>query len=119
MSKRLDILVDKLVVHALALPEAHEDFPWGERVAKVRSKVFVFFGRDGKAARLSVKLPHSAPFALDLSCAAPMGYGLGRSGWVTVTLTRGDEAPLNHLKGWVEESYRAVAPKKLAVLIGP
>ena len=118
MSKRLDTLIDKLAAHALALPEAHEDFPWGERVAKVRKKVFVFFGREEMAVRFSVKLPHSAPFALDLSCAAPTGYGLGRSGWVTVTLASGDEAPLNQLKSWIDESYRAVAPRKLAAQIG-
>jgi predicted DNA-binding protein (MmcQ/YjbR family) len=31
---------------ALGLPGAHEDFPWGGSVAKVRGKVFVFLGRD-------------------------------------------------------------------------
>ena len=118
MSKRLDALTDKLAAHALALPEAHEDFPWGERVAKVGKKVFVFFGHEEKAARFSVKLPHSAPFALDLPCALPTGYGLGRSGWVTVTLARGDEVALDQLRSWIDESYRAVAPKKLSARIG-
>ena len=34
-----------LRTYALTFPEAHEDFPWGERVVKVRDKVFVFLGR--------------------------------------------------------------------------
>lgn len=29
---------------ALTLPEAYEDHPWGESVAKVHKKVFAFFG---------------------------------------------------------------------------
>ena len=40
-------------------------------------------------------------------------YGMGRSGWVTDSLTRAGELPPALLKGWIEESYRAVAPKKL------
>ena len=54
---------------ALALPEATEDFPWGERVAKVNKKVFVFLGVDpvpGGEMSLSVKLPESGEEALDL-----------------------------------------------------
>ena len=34
----------RLVKYALAFPEAWEDHPWGENVAKVRKKVFAFFG---------------------------------------------------------------------------
>jgi hypothetical protein len=33
-----------LRTYALTFPEAREDFPWGERVVKVREKVFVFLG---------------------------------------------------------------------------
>jgi predicted DNA-binding protein (MmcQ/YjbR family) len=29
---------------ALGLPEAVEEFPWGDRVVKVRKKIFVFLG---------------------------------------------------------------------------
>ena len=32
--------------YALSFPGATEDFPWGERVAKVKGKVFVFLGGD-------------------------------------------------------------------------
>src|SRR5512132_3134897 len=54
---------------ALSLPGATEDFPWGERVAKVNGKVFVFLGADpvaGGEMRFSVKLPASAEEALEL-----------------------------------------------------
>ena len=103
--------------HALAYPEAHEDFPWGERVVKVRGKVFLFLGRPESGLSLSVKLPGSASFALGLAFASPTGYGLGKSGWVTARFGPREKPPLELLRHWIDESYRAVAPKKLAAAI--
>ena len=100
--------------HALSFPEAREDFPWGERVVKVASKVFVFLGRAEGGLSMSVKLPGSATFALGLPFASPTGYGLGRSGWVTARFEAGEKPPVDLLKRWIDESYRAVAPKRLA-----
>ena len=44
---------------------------------------------------------------------SPTGYGLGRGGWVTSAFEPGDDPPVDILCDWIEESYRAVAPKKL------
>jgi predicted DNA-binding protein (MmcQ/YjbR family) len=104
---------------ALRLPEATEDFPWGERVAKVGGKVFVFLGttsRDGSFG-LSVKLPLSKDAALDLPFTKPTGYGLGKAGWVSASFGAKDRAPVEVLKAWIEESYRAVATKKLVAVL--
>jgi predicted DNA-binding protein (MmcQ/YjbR family) len=98
---------------ALGFPEAREDFPWGERVAKVRDKVFVFLGRDDEDLGLTVKLPSSGLMALGLPFASPTGYGLGKSGWVTARFTAKDKPPVEMLRKWIDESYRAVAPKEL------
>ena len=62
---------------------------------------------------LSVKLPTSATMALGLPFASPTGYGLARGGWVTARFGGGHKPSLPMLKAWIEESYRAVAPKKL------
>ena len=113
---RLEIVSRALREYALSLPEATEDFPWGERVAKVKGKVFVFLGTDpvpGGPMGLSVKLPESGQDALDLPFAKPTGYGLGKSGWVSATFEAKDHPPVDILKGWIRESYRAVAPRKL------
>jgi predicted DNA-binding protein (MmcQ/YjbR family) len=98
---------------ALGFPEAREDFPWGERVVKVKDKVFVFLGRDDEDLGVTVKLPSSGLLALGLPFASPTGYGLGKSGWVTARFTAKDKPPLDVLRKWIDESYRAVAPKEL------
>src|SRR5438045_3887097 len=84
---------------ALSLPETHEDFPWGERVVKVKKKVFVFMGHEeSKEFGLSVKLPETGQAALSLPHTQPTGYGLGKSGWVSATFPRGEEPPIDLLK---------------------
>jgi predicted DNA-binding protein (MmcQ/YjbR family) len=108
---------EALCRYALSLPGAREDFPWGHRVAKVNKKIFVTFGNDERAFSMSVKLPRSAELALTLSFSEPTGYGLGKSGWVTARFTAKEAPPLALLRAWIDESYRAVAPKKLAAAL--
>lgn len=100
---------------ALAYPEASEDFPWGDRVIKVRGKVFVFMGRDDGDAGvgIGVKLPESRDEALTFPFVTPSGYGLGRHGWVHASVPLDVEPPVEILSDWIDESYRAVAPKRL------
>ena len=80
-----------LLAFALALPEAWEDHPWGESVAKVGKKVFVFFGMPDvdEGPRFTVKLRESHEEASALGWTADPGYGLGRGGWLTVNAPRG------------------------------
>jgi predicted DNA-binding protein (MmcQ/YjbR family) len=98
---------------ALGYPGAYEEFPWGERVVKVKGKVFVFLGRDEGGLSVSVKLPQSRLMALGLPFATPTGYGLGKSGWVSVQIGPREKPPMDLMRAWIDESYRAVAPKKL------
>ena len=102
---------------ALSYPETHEDFPWGHRALKVRGKAFVFMSKDEPGLSLSVKLPASAEGALQFPFCEPTHYGLGRSGWVTATFGPKDRPPLDVLRSWIDESYRAVAPKKLVAAL--
>ena len=103
---------------ALRYPNTREDFPWGERVIKVGKKVFVFLGQeDEKGCGMSVKLPESCGAALSLPFAEPTAYGLGDRGWVTVRFGPKDRVPIDLLCRWIDESYRAVAPKKLVAAV--
>ena len=99
---------------ALRYPEAREDFPWGERAIKVRKKIFACVNRteDG-GSRVTMKLPESSLEALVLPFTEPTHYGMGKHGWVTSTFGPDEELPLDLLVDWIDESYRAIAPKKL------
>ena len=108
---------DALRAHGLAFPEAGEDFPWGHTALKVRGKTFAWLDETEGALSLTVKLPVSRDFAETFDFAEPAGYGLGRSGWISCRFANGDGADLDLLKRWIAESYRAVAPKKLAALV--
>jgi predicted DNA-binding protein (MmcQ/YjbR family) len=99
---------------ALSYPETHEDFPWGDRLIKVRNKVFVFMYAGDNGFWITVKLPASHPAALMEPFAAPAGYGLGRAGWVTCSFSPEEDPPIGVLREWVDESFRAVAPKALS-----
>ena len=99
--------------HALGYPEAYEEFPWGERVIKVNKKIFVFLHGDAKTLRVTTKLPLSYGAALLAPFSKPTGYGLGKSGWVTASFSGREHMPYDVLQSWIEESYRAVAPKRL------
>jgi predicted DNA-binding protein (MmcQ/YjbR family) len=106
---------------AMAFPGATEDFPWGHPAYKVAGKkAFLFLGEyEPGALSVSMKLPYRAEEALQLKYAKPTGYGLGRSGWVTFTFGPKAKAPLAKLCDYLDESWRAVAPKKIAAAHPP
>jgi predicted DNA-binding protein (MmcQ/YjbR family) len=116
MSKKLFALQERLRRFALTFPEAAEDHPWGHIAVKARKKAFVFMsGEDLHEGKLSmtVKLPVSGEMALTLPCVERAGYGLGKSGWVTARLGPKDKVDPAMLEEWIEQSYRAVAPRTL------
>ena len=65
--------------------------------------------------RFTVKLRESHEEASALGWTADPGYGLGRGGWLTVNAP--EDAPMDLLQSWILESYRAVAPKRLAATL--
>ena len=107
----------RLRARALKYPEATEDFPWGERAIKVRGKAFLFLRAEGTSVSFSVKLPHSAAEALELPYTNRLPYGLGKHGWVTAEVDGSRDAPVATFEAWLEESYRAVAPKRLVAAL--
>jgi predicted DNA-binding protein (MmcQ/YjbR family) len=103
----------ELRAYALGFPGAYEEFPWGERAIKVKKKIFVFMSNNEAVLSLTTKLPASKGEALSMDFTEPTHYGLGKSGWVTSSFAAGMKPPMEYLRDWIEESYRAVAPKTL------
>lgn len=106
-------------VHAQALgyPEAYEELPWGHPAIKVKKKVFLFCSALGSASpTMSIKLTTSRERVLELRGVEPMGYGLGKHGWCS--LSDLGVLPVDQLLDLVDESYRAIAPKTLVRGLG-
>ncbi len=100
------------------LPEAErvDIEAWGdEPTFRVNGKNFVF--TDPLAHQLTVKLPTDEAAAVVATDAhvVPAGYGLGRHGWVTLTLdAKVDGERWQQVEEWVRTSYTLVAPRRLA-----
>jgi predicted DNA-binding protein (MmcQ/YjbR family) len=88
---------------------------------KVKGKMFATFGGaegDSKEFSMTVKLPVSGEMALTLPWVESTGYGLGKSGWVTARVREAKDIDLETMKGWIGQSYRAVAPRGLVKTLG-
>jgi predicted DNA-binding protein (MmcQ/YjbR family) len=98
----------------LAYPGAHHKAPWpGHFDLAVNDKTFAYLSLPGEPLSIGVKLPRSNGLALALPFCVPTAYGLGKSGWVTAKVPADEDAPEGMFLEWLEESYRAQAPKKL------
>lgn len=109
-----DDVLRSLRAFGLAYPGAHTKSPWpGHLDLAVADKTFAYLSLEGEPLRASCKLPESSAAALMLPFVEPTGYGLGKSGWVTATFPEDATPPLPVLQEWIDESYRAQAPKRL------
>ncbi len=102
---------------AMTYPGATEEFPWGHRAIKVKAKIFLILDHTNGVLSATMKLPDSNRYALTQRYAEATGYGLGKSGWVTCRFQPDAEVPMDLLEEWLDESYRAVAPKKLVLAL--
>jgi predicted DNA-binding protein (MmcQ/YjbR family) len=113
MSKT-DAVLKALRAYGLAYPGAHTKSPWpGHLDLAVKDKTFAYLSLEGEPFSISCKLPISSAAALMLPFCEPTPYGLGKSGWVSAKFKPGEVPPVELFKAWIDESYRAQAPKKL------
>jgi hypothetical protein len=115
-----DAALRELRESGLRYPGAHTRSPWpGHLDLAVKDKTFAFLGVEGEPFGISCKLPHSHAIALNLPWARPTPYGLGRSGWVSAAPPADARVPVELFKAWIDERYRAQAPKRLVALLPP
>ena len=114
MASKSDAVLRELRAWGLTLPGAHSKAPWPEHDdLAVKDKTFAYLPAKGSPFGLSCKLPYTGYEALQLPFAKPTAYGLGKSGWVSFSPPEDQLPDIAQLKEWVEESYRAQAPRRL------
>jgi hypothetical protein len=106
----------------LALPEAHEVEAWGEPTFRVRNKLFAMYAAPNNhhgAGRAAVWCKGAPGNQALMVRAEPERYFVppyvGPSGWVGVWLDRRPD--WKEVGELMRDSYRLVAPKKLAALL--
>lgn len=118
MAGRGDQIVTALRAFGRTYPGVTIKSPWpGHADLAVNNRTFAYLPPEGEPFKASFKLPFSAPQVLDLPFAAPAAYGLGKSHWVNLKPAPDEIPDLAVLKDWLDESYRAQAPKKLIARI--
>jgi hypothetical protein len=95
---------------ALGLPEAEERETWGEATFRVRNKIFMMMGADGKRASVkSTRDEQAAVLSSDPETFFRPEY-VGVHGWIGVVTGRVDPEEMREL---ITEAWRMTAPKRL------
>jgi predicted DNA-binding protein (MmcQ/YjbR family) len=98
---------------AMKLPETAEGASCNNSAFKARGKAFLYLGeRDDETFKVMVKLSDSRAEAEKMAKADPDAVGVGPH-WITAYFEQKKKLPAGLAERWVEESFRAVAPKKL------
>ncbi|MBI3819004.1 MAG: MmcQ/YjbR family DNA-binding protein [Planctomycetes bacterium] len=111
-NKSSGALAETLRKFALKFPDAVEEIACAgtaveSPVFRVKGKSFLFIGKRD----LRLKLQDSLASAARLAAKEPARYEASAMGWIKVNTDLDSPPPLDLLKAWIEESYRASTPK--------
>lgn len=114
MGRKSNRMIKALRKFGLTYPGAHIKSPWpNHEDLAVKDKTFCYLPPAGQPFSISCKLPTTSEAALLLPNTKPTGYGLGKYDWVSASHSENELPPIDLFKEWIDESYRAQAPKKL------
>jgi predicted DNA-binding protein (MmcQ/YjbR family) len=101
----------------LALPEAYEQETWGEATYRVATKIFATASDHDGRGTVSMKASREDQAAL-LSQGEPFFFPryVGSKGWIGIDLAS-SRVDWDEVRELVTESYRLIAPKRLAALV--
>ena len=110
--------IERLRPICLGLPEAVEKEAWGDPTFRIRDKIFAMEKRGDGRVSVWCKAPPGSQEVLvgadpELFFVPPY---VGHKGWVGMRLDR--EPDWDEVARFVTRSYRLIAPKKLAALVG-
>ncbi|MGH9170816.1 MAG: MmcQ/YjbR family DNA-binding protein [Acidimicrobiales bacterium] len=110
--------MDRLEEIVARLPEAVrvDIAAWGgEPTFRVGGKAFVFASTDARTVTVKLSKEEAEAVTATDPDVVPTGHGLGRHGWVSVTVGGRFSRPRwREIEEWVRTSYTLVAPKRLA-----
>lgn len=113
----------ELTAYGLTFPETVSGLGWvPTRALYVRMKMFAVFGAKAEplnALTLIMKLPISAEMAEELYFVRPARGWYKQHSWIIAHFGPEDDvlAEMTTLKGWLKQSYLAIAPKKLGRML--
>lgn len=114
----------ELTKFGLTFPETTTAPAWPPtRGLYVRKKMFCVFGEKAQpldALTILMKLPISAEMAEELPFVRPARGWYKQHQWVTAHFGPDDDvsAEIETLRGWLKQSYIAIAPKTLGRMVG-
>ena len=114
---------EDLTAYGLTFPETTAGPAWiPARGLYVKKKMFCVFGAKSEpldALTILMKLPISAEMAEELPFVRPARGWFKQHNWVTAHFGPEDDvlAEMATLKGWLKQSYVAVAPKRLGRMV--
>jgi predicted DNA-binding protein (MmcQ/YjbR family) len=90
----------------------------GEPTFRVRGKNFIFTNPGATSISVKISGEEAAAVVATDPQVEPTGYGLGKHGWITVTIPpRTARDRWQEIEEWIRTSYMLVAPKRLAQLV--
>jgi hypothetical protein len=114
---------EDLTAYGLTFPETTAGPAWiPARGLYVKKKMFCVFGAKSEpldALTILMKLPISAEIAEELPFVRPARGWFKQHNWVTAHFGPEDDvmAEMATLRGWLKQSYVAVAPKTLGRMV--
>lgn len=113
---KFEQVLKKLQTICLALPNTKETLTWGKPHFRVGEKIFCGCGEDQGRPKIGLKMePHESKQMMILPGIKKAPYSRPNDGWVSIDPGAFDD--WQEIERWIVESFRLIAPKRMAALL--